>query len=102
MLGIGDESTKIGVLVHLNEAIDQHGEDMKPIEATLIDDAEPTLQNCNESLTPSIPAPLIQGDSDAVQQPKQVEPSSKDDTVKKEGSLTLNPGDSSKRQFVLP
>ncbi len=101
MMGIGDEATKIGVLVHLNEAIDQHGEDMKPIEATLIDDAEPTLQNCNESLIPSSPATLIQGNSDAVAQPN----SPKESDALKESvstSLTLNPGDSSKRQYVLP
>jgi hypothetical protein len=106
MMGIGDETTKIGVLVHLNEAIDQHGDDMQPIEATeVVDDA---------ALLPSIPdspnsATVQQGSSaparDALSksnEPAQPSPSQSREEPKRETSRTLNPNDNSKRQFVLP
>lgn len=58
MLGIGDESAKVGVLVHINEMIDAHGESMEPIEAREISTV---------TLRPSLPESEQQGTSDTAQ-----------------------------------
>jgi hypothetical protein len=92
MMGIGDEGAKIGVLVHINEAIDEHGENMQPIEATEVD----------AIVSPCIPVSRL---PDSVQQGNKALPepaaSYTDHTPPKE-SVTLNPDDVSDRRFVLP
>lgn len=89
-LGIDDDKpAQQSVLIQVNEAIAEHNAPV-PIEANEI---------------PCIPAPLPNESVDEGQQGDDTPPAESNapkESATPRGSLTLNPGDSKSRQFVLP